>query len=289
MSENIVMQVTHECNPNEARFRAGDFLIGTENLLNIVRNQKVFPTTAILPDKYYKIKKSTVEDIKNSNNVKYHYISYQSPHHYSFTLETITKETALEKLSNINRIPIKINDNRTLKQVLNEDEQLSFLNEVAKYESDCVLNGDSVTWTDKKYKLPQINYYKNLKSDYERQIYADAIGQQYSLELLSDSIHVILESYDLDCFNRFFKNTEFYFDETINQNENQDNNEYLTSLNIKELWLPAAHFNLDDDTKTKTVNDIEFIQIDDAVEQYSFTSNRVRYDSHWYSDFLIKL
>lgn len=289
MEQNIVMQIKHECNPNEARFRAGDFLIGTENLLNIVRNQKVFPTTAILSDKYYKIKKSTVEDVKNSNNVKYHYISYKSPHHYSFIFETITKETALEKLSNINRIPIKINDNRTLKQVLNEDEQLSFLNEVAKYESDCVLNGDWVTWTDKKDKLPQINYYKNLKSDYERQIYADAIGQQYSLELLSDSIHVILESYDLDCFNRFFKNTEFYFDDTINQNENQDNNEYLTSLNIKELWLPAAHFNLDDDTETKTVNDIEFIQIDDAVEQYSFTNNRVRYDSHWYSDFLIKL
>ena len=289
MSENIVMQITHECNPNEARFRAGDFLIGTENLLNIIRNQKVFPTTAILPDKFYKIKKSTVEDVKNSNNVKYHYISYKSPHHYSFIFETITKETALEKLSNKNRIPIKFNDNRTIKQVLNEDEQLSFLNQVAKYESDCILNGDWVTWTDKKDKLPQINYYKNLKSDYERQIYADAIGQQYALELLLDSIHVTLESYNLDCFNRFFKNTEFYFDDTINQNENQDDNEYLTSLNIKELWLPAAHFNLDNDTKTKTVNDIEFIQIDDAVEQYSFTNNRVRYDSQWYSDFLIKL
>lgn len=100
MSENIVMQITEECNPSEARFRTGDFLIGTENLLNIVRNQKVFPTTAILPDKYYKIKKSTVEDVKNSNNVKYHYISYKSPHHYSFIFETITKETALEKLSN---------------------------------------------------------------------------------------------------------------------------------------------------------------------------------------------
>lgn len=29
MDKNIVMQITHECNPDEARFRTGDFLIGT--------------------------------------------------------------------------------------------------------------------------------------------------------------------------------------------------------------------------------------------------------------------
>lgn len=292
MSENIVMQITHECNPNEARFRAGDFLIGTENLLNIVRNQKAFPTTAILPDKYYKIKKSTVEDIKNSNNVKYHYISYQSPHHYSFTLETITKETALEKLSNINRIPIKINDNRTLKQVLNEDEQLSFLNDVAKYESECVLNGNWTTWTETNYKLPQINYYKGLKSDHERHIYANAIGQQYALNLLLSPISVLTDSYDLDCINTFFENTEFYFDDNINQDKNQDDSEYLTSLNIKELWLPAEHFEIENPSDIKTVNSKQYIkvsQINEALERYSFQTNRVYYDSDWWDNFLIKL
>ena len=67
------------------------------------------------------------------------------------------------------------------------------------------------------------------------------------------------------------------------------NDQYKTSLRIKELWLPAAHFNLDNNTKTKIVNGIEFVEIDDAIENYSFTNNRVRYDSHWYSDFLIKL
>ena len=39
----------------------------------------------------------------------------------------------------------------------------------------------------------------------------------------------------------------------------------------------------------KMINGIEFVEIDDAIENYSFTNNRVRYDSHWYSDFLIKL
>lgn len=53
--------------------------------------------------------------------------------------------------------------------------------------------------------------------------------------------------------------------------------------------MPAEHFNLDNDTETKTVNGIDFIQIDDAIEQYSFVNNRICYDSHWYSDFLIKL
>lgn len=289
MEQNIVMQITHECNPNEARFRAGDFLIGTETALNKVKNHKVFPSIYIFPNKYYTIEKSTIEDVKNSKNVKYHYISHKTPDAIIFTIETISKEAALEKLSNKKRIAIKFDDDRLLKEVLSEDEQLNFLKEVAQYESECVLNEDWTNWTSILHKQPQINYYKNLKSDDERQIYADAIGQQYALNLLLGPISVLTDSYDLDCINTFFKNTEFYFDDSINQDKTQDDNEYLTSLRIKELWLPADHFNLDDNIETKTINCIECIQIDDAVEQYSFTNNRIRYDSHWYGDFLIKL
>lgn len=288
MEQNIVMKITHECNPNEARFRAGDFLIGTETALDKVKNHKVFPSIYIFPDKYYTIEKSTIEDVESSKNVKYHYISHKTPDVIIFTIKTISKEAALEKLSNKNRIPIKFDDNRLLKEVLNEDEQLSFLKEVAQYESECVLNEDWLTWTN-NYKTPQINYYKGLKTDTERQLYADAIGQQYALNLLLNPISVLTDSYDLDCINTFFKDTEFYFDDNINQDKTKDDSEYLTSLRIKELWLPADHFNLDDNTETKTINGIECVQIDDAVEQYSFTNNRIRYDSHWYGDFLIKL
>lgn len=282
MEKNIVMQITHECNPDEARFRKGDFLIGTQGTLSLLKNN-----SSILSDKYYSLENATIEQVKESHNVKYHHVSHETL--YDFTFVTIHKDIALKHLNHKKRIPITHDDDRLLKQVLNEDEELNFLKEVAKFESECVLNEDWLNCTHINHKLPQIEYYNNLKSDYERKIYAKAIGQQFALNLILGTIAGTLEYYTLECFNTFFKNTEFYYDDTINQNETQDNSEYLTSLNIKELWLPAAHFNLDDDTETKTVNGIEFIQIDDAVEQYSFTSNRVHYDSHWYSDFLIKL
>lgn len=282
MTKNIAMQITRESNPDEARFRKGDFLIGTEKTLNLLKNKSEF-----FSDKYYTIENSTVKNLQESKHVKYHHVSKESFHDFKFV--TIHKDVAIKHLLNKKKIPIKHNDTRILKHLIDEKEQNYFLCDMANHESECVLNGDWTTWTNINYKLPQINYYKGLKSDLDRQIYADAIGQQYALNLIFSPIHKGIDEYGLEHFNTFFKNVEFYFDNTINQNENQDNSEYLTSLNIKELWLPAAHFNLDDDTETKTVNNIEFIQIDDAVEQYSFTSNRVRYDSHWYSDFLIKL
>lgn len=288
MEKNIAMQITHECNPDEARFRTGDFLIGTKNTLSLLKNQNsIFPNDSIFSDKYYTIENSTVEKVKESTNVKYHHVLRKTSA-YNFTFKTITKAMALKHLANKKRIAIKHHDTRILEHILSDEEQTYFLNDVTQYESECVLNGDWITWTETNYKLPQINYYNSLKTDIERQIYADAIGQQYALTLLLGPIHIITDTYDLDCFNTFFKDIEFYFDDKNTQSKN-DENEYVTSLRIKELWLPAEHFNLEPDTETKTVNGIKFIQIDDAIENYSFTNNRVKYDSHWYSDFLIKL
>ena len=282
MAENIVMQITHECNSDEARFRAGDFLIGTEKTLNLLKNQ-----SGMFSDKYYTIENSTIKDVKESKSVKYHHVSKESFHNFKFV--TIHKDIAIKHLLNKKQITINHNDKRILKELIDEKEQNHFLYDIAQHESECILNEEWLTWANTNWKSHQIEYYKNLKTDTERKIYADASGQQYALNLLFSSIHKNIDTYGLEHFNTFFENVEFYYDNNNNQNENQDNNEYLTSLNIKELCLPAAHFNLDDDTEIKTVNDIEFIQIDDAVEQYSFTNNRVRYDSHWYSDFLIKL
>lgn len=278
MEQNIVMQITHECNPDEARFRTGDFLIGTKNTLNLLKNQSGF-----FSDKYYTIENSTIKNLQESKNVKYHHVSKESFHDFKFV--TIHKEVAIKHLLNKKRIAINHNDTRLLKDLIDEKEQNYFLSDMAQHESECVLNEEWLTWTDTHWKLPQIEYYNSLKTDTERKIYADASGQQYALNLLFSPIHKGIDTYGLEHFNTFFENIEFYY----NNNIDHDNSEYLTSLNVKELWLPAAHFSLDDDTETKTVNGIEFIQIDDAVEQYSFTSNRVRYDSHWYSDFLIKL
>lgn len=283
MAKNIVMQITEECNPNEARFRAGDFLIGTENTLSVLTHQ-----CKIFMDNKYVIEDSTIEELKQSNNVKYHYIYRKDTFLEfidNFTFKLINKNEAIKYLLNKEQISITQDDNRILKNIINDNEKIYFLNKLAEYESEHVLNEDWLMMSANDCcKLSQIEYYKNLTPS-EREIYADAIGQQYALDILLSPIKEILFAYDLETLNTFFNNVELH----ITDNIQQTNNEYLTSLNVKELWLPAAHFNLDDDIKTKTVNGIEFVQIDDAIEQYSFTNNRVRYDSHWYSDFLIKL
>lgn len=288
MSKIIAMQITHECNPNEARFRTGDFLIGTKNTLNLLKNQNsIFPNSSIFSDKYYTIENSTIKKVKESTNVKYHHVSRETSE-YNFSFKTISKEMALKHLANKKRIAIKHHDTRILKHILNDEEQTYFLKDVAKYESECVLNGDWLTWTETNYKLPQINYYNSLKTDTERQIYADAIGQQYALTLLLGPIHIITDTYDLDCFNTFFKDIEFYFDNENNKSEN-DENIYVTSLRIKEFWLPAEYFELEDPSEIKTFNNKQYVEINDAIERYSFETNRVYYDSNWWDDFLIKL
>ncbi len=278
MEQNIVMQIVKDENPEEARFRKGDFLIGRKDRLNtiITKNQSFL-------EKNYKLRVMTINDVEKSKDVKYHYFTYGDIHRFEF--ETINKDVAIKYLLNKQQIAIKHHDTRILKHLIDEENQLSFLNNISEYKSKCVLKEKWVNLRD-EFELLQINYYNSLKTDTERQIYAKAISQQYALNLFLSPIFVLTDTYGLDFINTLFTDIEFYFDDTAFEN---DDDQYVTSLRIKELWLPASHFNLDNDTKTKTVNGIEFIQIDDAVEQYSFTNNRIRYDSEWYNDFLIKL
>ena len=278
MEQNIVMQIVKDENPEEARFRKGDFLIGREDRLNtiITKNQSFL-------EKNYKLRVMTINDVEKSKDVKYHYFTYGDIHRFEF--ETINKDVAIKYLLNKQQIAIKHHDTRILKHLIDEENQLSFLNNISEYKSKCVLKEKWVNLRD-EFELLQINYYNSLKTDTERQIYAKAISQQYALNLFLSPIFVLTDTYGLDFINTLFTDIEFYFDDTAFKN---DDDQYVTSLRIKELWLPASHFNLDNDTKTKTVNGIEFIQIDDAVEQYSFTNNRIRYNSEWYNDFLIKL
>ena len=281
MEKNIVMQITHECNPDEARFRTGDFLIGTENTLNLLKNQSGF-----FSDKYYTIENSTIKNLQESKSVKYHHVSKESFHDFKFV--TIYKDVAIKLLLNKKGIPIKHNDTRILKEIIDEKEQTYFLHDMTQHELECVLNEEWLTWTDTHWKLPQIEYYNSLKTDAERKIYADALSQQYALNLLFSPIQKGIDTYGLEQFNTFFENIEFYYNDKINN----DNNEYLTSLNIKELWLPAEHFEIENPSDIKTVNDKQYIkvsQINEALQRYSFQTNRVYYDSDWWDNFLIKL
>lgn len=104
---------------------------------------------------------------------------------------------------------IQKNDKRHLVDLLSDDETKYFLKEMAAYETECTLEEDWLIETNLASRTHQINYYKSLKTDKERQIYATAIGQQYALDLLCSSLEEITRLYDLDFLNTFFKTVEF--------------------------------------------------------------------------------
>ena len=107
------------------------------------------------------------------------------------------------------QIIIQKNDKRHLIDLLDDDETKHFLKELAAHETECTLEEDWLIETDLASKTHQINYYKSLKTNHERQIYATAIGQQYALDLLCSSLEEIIRIYDLDFLNTFFKTVEF--------------------------------------------------------------------------------
>ena len=107
------------------------------------------------------------------------------------------------------QIIIQKNDKRHLVDLLDDNETKYFLKEMAAHETECTLDEDWLIEDDLASKTHQINYYKSLKNDHERQIYATAIGQQYALDLLCSSLEEITRIYDLDFLNTFFKTVEF--------------------------------------------------------------------------------
>lgn len=102
-------------------------------------------------------------------------------------------------------ITIQPNDKRRLVDLLNDNETKYFLKELAAHETECTLDEDWLIEDDLASRTHQINYYKSLKTDRERQIYATAIGQQYALNFLCSPLEEIAKLYDLDFINSFFK------------------------------------------------------------------------------------
>ena len=107
------------------------------------------------------------------------------------------------------QIVIQKNDKRHLVDLLDDNETKYFLKEMAAHETECTLEEDWLIEDDLASRTHQINYYRSLKTDQERQVYATAIGQQYALDLLCSSLEEITRLYDLDFLNTFFKNVEF--------------------------------------------------------------------------------
>lgn len=66
----------------------------------------------------------------------------------------------------------------------------------------------------------------------------------------------------------------------------------MKNIEIKELWLPAEHFEIHENSDTKIVNGKQYLNITwfkGGLEQYSFKSNRIKFDSDWWDDFIIEL
>ena len=66
----------------------------------------------------------------------------------------------------------------------------------------------------------------------------------------------------------------------------------MRNIEIKKLWLPAEHFEIDETSQTKIVNGKQYLNITwfkEGLEQYSFKSNRIKFDSDWWDDFIIEL
>lgn len=72
----------------------------------------------------------------------------------------------------------------------------------------------------------------------------------------------------------------------------------MKNIEIKELWLPAEYFELDEDeldenknSQIRIVDEKKYLNITwfkGGLEQYSFKSNRIKFDSDWWDDFIIE-
>lgn len=72
----------------------------------------------------------------------------------------------------------------------------------------------------------------------------------------------------------------------------------MKNIEIKELWLPAEYFELDEDEldenknpQIRIVDGKKYLNITwfkGGLEQYSFKSNRIKFDSDWWDDFIIE-
>ena len=142
----------------------------------------------------------------------------------------------------------------------------------------------------------------------KKQFNSDIVRQIYLIKSVDNEIKKLKEfkyiyklkeeSVNLKEFKDYsFKETllliasQFNLVETYNKKE-KNNSSFINKIEIKELWLPSEYFELDKKSKLKIVKGKEYIKInslEDGLTHYSFETNRVKFDSDWYSDFLIKL
>lgn len=95
---------------------------------------------------------------------------------------------------------------KPLIEILNEKEQMKFLEEVSAYEMNCILEEDWLNFKDIHRKLQQEEY-KKLGTYVEKKIFAQGMAIQFAQERLYSKLKDLLDCYDLDCFNTFLPDT----------------------------------------------------------------------------------
>lgn len=64
----------------------------------------------------------------------------------------------------------------------------------------------------------------------------------------------------------------------------------INNLKVKNIWLQSENFETDETSILKVINNTEYILCDTSeITQYSFETNRIKYDSDWYNDFYMEL
>jgi hypothetical protein len=109
----------------------------------------------------------------------------------------------------IKHIKLQPNDDRLLLNLIDATEKEHFLRTIAAHEKECVLEEN---WLDETPEnKDQHDYYKSLKTNHDRHIYATAIGHSYAKHLLHSPISIAVDAYGLDYFNTFFQNYQFSY------------------------------------------------------------------------------
>ena len=87
-------------------------------------------------------------------------------------------------------------------EILNEREQMKFLEEVSNYEFSCIAEEDWLNFKENHRKLQQEEY-KKLVTPLEKKIFAKGMAIQFAQERLNSKLKDLLGFYDLDCFYTF--------------------------------------------------------------------------------------
>jgi hypothetical protein len=157
-------------------------------------------------EKYLQTNKITLDVTDNKLIIKIpnkqnEVITYQDTKEESLIIESYSKRI----------INAKDYLDKPLIEILNDKEQLKFIEELSAYEFNCIAEEDWLNFKDNHRKLQQEEY-KKLVTPLEKKIFAKGMAIQFAQERLNSKLKDLLDFYNLDCFNTFLpESTKFEY------------------------------------------------------------------------------